>query len=103
MSSLSGPIQCTFLPLREYNLSVMDRMIRPKVSIQRFHSKIVHSGLETEVVVIFGCPYKSCNCPNILRNALSLDTTTAVIARLGARVWDDAVYECGTQNASITA
>ena len=33
------------------------------------------------------------------RYALSLDTTT-VIARLGARVWDD---ECGTQNASITA
>ena len=70
------------------------------------------SGLETDffpnlpngqVVVIFGCPYKSCNCPNILRNALSLDTTTTVIARLGARVWDDAVYECGTQNASITA
>ena len=42
----------------------------------------------------FGCPYKSCNCPNILRNALSPDTTTTVIARLGARVWDDAVYEC---------
>ena len=37
------------------------------------------------------------------RYALSLDTTTTVIARLGARVWDDAVYECGTQNASITA
>ena len=50
-------------------------------------------GLETDffpnlpngqVIVIFGCPYKSCNCPNILRNALSLDTTTTVIARLGA-------------------